>query len=645
MQKAGRTLAPRWWLADRIREYMRDKLGFTPDEASDACDRIIRYLAERTGLIEERGLDSFGFSHRTLQEYFASLGVNDEADGSPARDTTDFIRGYSYHPEWCEVVRLLAAQLTPALAESLIRGILDDPDPVGRFLKRGPLLSLKCLSDGTTIADRRLISSIFDSLVELGRSKWLGITFEAMDVLEGLEGTRLEASAKATMAAILDTAKSSLPRDDYACLHHNVTLPDALEQAQHNLFPEVDLEAGRIVSLELDGAKVITPLLNIDLLLSEPDKWYKSACSILDDDRQDLQLRQMLVCELGGRVGTDRRAAMRLRKILAATNPPASLRALAASAMASAAGERPGSKRFLLRILERDRDNEVRAACAAGLVRAAAGDEQVAKKLRTILTGRGAKTVRCGAAAGLSAVALTAEDITGELLRCAAGAKEPVTLRQSCGWALRPQLGKNEQVTDLFKLWLNLPKPAILQQLAAQGLASAMADESVAWDVRLVEKIEHILMNVAEPCPHALESLRELANARAVRGGLRLETVLADSLRPVVGAIELSFVFGSTARNRQTQDSDIDLLILGEVTLKDLSAPLRKAESTLGRRINPAIYTLDAFRRKYQAGDPFLLDVYRREKLFVMSRRAGASQKDLDDELRVMVAERLVAAV
>src|SRR5205085_1454726 len=89
MQKADRTLAPRWWLADRMRDYLQQKLGFGADEAKDACDRIIRYLAERTGLIEERGLDLFGFSHRTLQEFFASLGIIDESDNSASRDVTD----------------------------------------------------------------------------------------------------------------------------------------------------------------------------------------------------------------------------------------------------------------------------------------------------------------------------------------------------------------------------------------------------------------------------------------------------------------------------------------------------------------------------------------------------------------------------
>ena len=44
MQKADRTLAPRWWIADKIEEYLQHKLGFVLDEAKEGCDRIIRYL-------------------------------------------------------------------------------------------------------------------------------------------------------------------------------------------------------------------------------------------------------------------------------------------------------------------------------------------------------------------------------------------------------------------------------------------------------------------------------------------------------------------------------------------------------------------------------------------------------------------------
>ncbi|NUQ64881.1 MAG: nucleotidyltransferase domain-containing protein [Pirellulales bacterium] len=152
-------------------------------------------------------------------------------------------------------------------------------------------------------------------------------------------------------------------------------------------------------------------------------------------------------------------------------------------------------------------------------------------------------------------------------------------------------------------------------------------------------------MNLQNPCPCALDSLQSVATAREVRHGLRLENVLRDSLRPLSDSIELAFLFGSTARNRQTQESDMDLFIVGGATLKSLSGPLRQAEKVLGRRISPAIYTRDSFRRRYQSGDPFLLDVYRREKIPVIQKSRESSQKELEDELRALVAECLDPAV
>ena len=235
MQKADRTLAPRWWLAERMQQYLQQRLGFEPETAKDACDRILRYLSERTGLIEERGLDLFGFSHRTLQEYFASLGVRDDAEASPSRDIAAGLRGVCYHPQWSEVVRLLAAQLTPPLAESLVSSILDDPDPIGRFLHRAPLLALACLADGTTVPNRRLITQAFDSLADLGRTRWLGITLNAIGLLEDFEGTRLSHLAKKTLTAILKTSKQELDGEDCACLWGRAQLKDVLQTASEAL--------------------------------------------------------------------------------------------------------------------------------------------------------------------------------------------------------------------------------------------------------------------------------------------------------------------------------------------------------------------------------------------------------------------------
>jgi len=638
MQKADRTLAPRWWIAERMQDYLHEKLGFPLEQAKDASDRIIRYLTERTGLIEERGLDLFGFSHRTLQEYFASLGVIDEADASPSRDVTRCLRAHYFHPQWSEVVRLVAAQLTPPPAESLVCGILDDPDPVGRFLHRGQMLALQCLSDGTTVANRRVVSTAFDSFAELGRSRWLGITLEAIDVLQSFEGTRFEERAKRTVEAILETAKRELCEEEYHCLEGWARGPEILESADEELAPSFFAsEAAREVTVTVGDRSHQVFHVNGKLRLEDPDTWYASVCSLLEDPKQSVELKELLVRELGRTVATDRRARLRLRKILS-SDVPAPVRAASASALAACARGKHNAKRLLLRVLESDREEQVIHACASALGEAAAEDAVVRNRLMEILSSGRPPMVRSGAARGLAKA--TAEPSVLEMLqRFACTEDENENVRTSCAWALEPLIGKNPPVTGIFRSWLEASTSPRLQRIAAQALGSAMADERLEWDRAAVARVESILMNLEEPCPHALDALQQLATAREIRRGLRLEGVLRDALQPLRDRIELAFVFGSTARNRQTEDSDVDLLILGDVSLKLLSGPLREGERTLGRRVNPAIYTRSSFREKYRAGDPFLLDVYRREKIPVIHPAGNLSHGDLDDELRKMVAE------
>ena len=640
MQKADRTLAARWWIAERMQDYLQDKLGFPSDEAKHVADRIIRYLTERTGLLEERGMDLFGFSHRTLQEYFASLGVVDEADASRSRDVTRCLRPYYFHPQWSEVVRLVAAQLTPPPAESLVSSILDDPDPVGRFLRRGPLLALRCLSDGTTVANRRLVAGVVDSLVELGKSRWLGITLETIHVLESLEGTRLQEQAKKAIEAILEMGKHELGEEEYYCLKGWACGREILESAAEELPPSfIDSEAAREVSITLDDRTHRVFHVNGKLRLDDSERWYSSVCSLLEDARQSTELKELLVRELGRTVATDRRARVRLRKILR-SDADAPVRAASASALALSTKGRHNAKRLLLHVLENDREEQVVFACASALRDAAADDAEVRSRLMEILSSGRSPLVRSGAARGLAKA--SSEPSVLEILQqfaCLDGESDKV--RTSCAWALEPQIGGNPAVTGNFMSWLDAGSSPRLQRVAAESLATAMAGERLGWDRRVVEKAESILMNLEEPCPCALDSLEELAAAREIRRSLRLESVLRDALQPLRDRIELAFVFGSTARNRQTADSDVDLLIIGDLTLKGLSGPLREAEKTLGRRINPAIYTRESFRERFQAGDPFLLDVYRREKISVIQPEGESSHGGLDDELRAMVAERL----
>jgi predicted nucleotidyltransferase len=65
-------------------------------------------------------------------------------------------------------------------------------------------------------------------------------------------------------------------------------------------------------------------------------------------------------------------------------------------------------------------------------------------------------------------------------------------------------------------------------------------------------------------------------------GHERLRTVLAN-----VSGIHLAFIFGSIAAGTSNIDSDIDLFIIGNFQLRNLTSHLLQISAELSRKINP----------------------------------------------------------
>lgn len=272
---------------------------------------------------------------------------------------------------------------------------------------------------------------------------------------------------------------------------------------------------------------------------------------------------------------------------------------------------------------------------------AAADDASVRVRLIEILDSGEPTALRAGAARGLAKAASSDPSALDILKRCALREDEPEDVRTACAWALQPRIGEDPDVTETFKSWLDGGRSPKLRRIAAEALPRAMADGTLSWDYRLIERVEAILMGLENPCPWRCGASKHSPRLGRFAGGSAWRVCCAMPCDRL--AIRSSWPLSSAPRwrNRQQEDSDIDLLMLGDVNLKALSGPLREAERILGRRINPVIYTRDSFRQKHHAGDPFLLDVCRREKIPVMPASGDSSRRDLDDELRAMVAERM----
>lgn len=108
----------------------------------------------------------------------------------------------------------------------------------------------------------------------------------------------------------------------------------------------------------------------------------------------------------------------------------------------------------------------------------------------------------------------------------------------------------------------------------------------------------------------------ELASILKKTSGL--VDVLFDFLTPLAEKIEVAFVFGSVAKGTENLGSDIDVLIIGEVDFTEAVEALYAAQASLGREINPKIYSREQWKASLQKQDLFIQEVLNNPKLFIM---------------------------
>jgi predicted nucleotidyltransferase len=75
-----------------------------------------------------------------------------------------------------------------------------------------------------------------------------------------------------------------------------------------------------------------------------------------------------------------------------------------------------------------------------------------------------------------------------------------------------------------------------------------------------------------------------------VRKTLGVASLLREALEPLSTKIELAYVYGSLAQGTERSDSDVDLMIVGEVSLREISPLLGDAHRAIRREISPTLY-------------------------------------------------------
>jgi len=93
---------------------------------------------------------------------------------------------------------------------------------------------------------------------------------------------------------------------------------------------------------------------------------------------------------------------------------------------------------------------------------------------------------------------------------------------------------------------------------------------------------------------------------------------LRDALAPIGKELSVVFIYGSIARGEETRRSDIDLLIVGNVSFSDIVVRLQAAQKTLGREINPTVYSGAEFRMRLRKRHHFLTSLVNGPKIYLI---------------------------
>lgn len=85
--------------------------------------------------------------------------------------------------------------------------------------------------------------------------------------------------------------------------------------------------------------------------------------------------------------------------------------------------------------------------------------------------------------------------------------------------------------------------------------------------------------------------------------------------------MKVAFVFGSVARGEAVADSDVDLMVVGNLGLRKLTSLLTGVSEKIGREVNAHVMSENEYRKRIRERDHFVTHVLKGPKLFITGNR------------------------
>jgi predicted nucleotidyltransferase len=143
-----------------------------------------------------------------------------------------------------------------------------------------------------------------------------------------------------------------------------------------------------------------------------------------------------------------------------------------------------------------------------------------------------------------------------------------------------------------------------LRRLTGLGSASLQRELNRLAEAGLVmsERVGNLRRFQANPDSPVFNELAALT-----RKTLGAEPLLREALQPLLPGLQGAWIFGSVAKQTDTAQSDIDVMLVGKnLSLAKVLELLLPVEEQLGRKINPTCYTPAEFARRRAEPDSFV---------------------------------------
>ncbi len=121
-----------------------------------------------------------------------------------------------------------------------------------------------------------------------------------------------------------------------------------------------------------------------------------------------------------------------------------------------------------------------------------------------------------------------------------------------------------------------------------------------------------VLYKANKKCP----IFDELVNILRKTSGLA--DVLRESLLPLSSNIDIAFVFGSVAKGKENEGSDVDVMLIGDIAFFDVVKSFYSSQKTLGREINPKVFSRAEWKKEIAKESAFIKEVMEQPKLYII---------------------------